>query len=447
MKKWAYVVTAYIVLGLIVYFAGGENVDPPPCCSSLNVGIHNPVAEPVAGVVYTGLSGIPGDNQVREQVGLSRPEPNIPFKDPVFGTTILRLTGPPGAADGANRDYLTANVFNADSTHMLIKDGEGRWTLLDLPDFTFNKYLHDMKSNIIPRWHPVDPHLLYYFEGNNLYIKDLITEQYKALHSFTRFSRVTATSEGRLSEDGSRIAVLGLDSKGSPEELFTYDIKTKLEGPGLELSDPSGEIQWATVTPEGDYVIVGWGRQGTGEFEGTRLYTAAMKPVRQLIDTTHPGKFAHDLDGNHIYVVSSVDSKQRQNPNEIIKITVPDGKVSLVQILDCRFHVNISGAASGSRGWVVVSTRRSRKPGCEQPGKGGWHPYEGEIYALKIDGSGTTRRIAHHRNIEGDLTQETHIFVNRDMTLAAWNSNWGQTDPETCDLYAADLTKRSEQDQ
>ncbi len=437
MKKWAYMVTAYIILGLIVYFVGGKNVDPPPCCSSLNAGIHDPAAQPVSGAVYTGLNAMPEDD-VREQVDFPRPETGVPFNDPVFGTTVVRLTGS-GTSAGSGWDYIPANVFNADSTHMLIRDGEGRWTILDIPGFRFNKYLTALEGDVIPRWHPVDPHLLYYFEGNNLFIKDVITGQYKALHTFTRFSRVTGTSEGRLSEDGSRIAVLGYDTKGNPDELFTYNVKTKLEGPGVKLSGAPGGINWATVTPKGDYVVIGWGEQGNGKFQGTRLYTAEMKPIRQLIDTVRPGKLAYDVNGDPVYVVSCLDSKLRQNPNEIIKIAVPDGTVTTVQTLECRFHVNISGAASETKEWVLVSTHRSRRPGCEQPGKGGWHPYEGEIYALKIDGSGSTRRIAHHRNVVKDLSQETRVFANRDMTMAVWNSNWGESDLGAGDLYAGDL--------
>jgi hypothetical protein len=53
-------------------------------------------------------------------------------------------------------------------------------------------------------------------------------------------------------------------------------------------------------------------------------------------------------------------------------------------------------------------------------------PFAQEVIALKIDGSGEFRRIAHTRNAPYDYWSETHGSPSPDGSQVIWSSNWGQ---------------------
>jgi hypothetical protein len=53
-------------------------------------------------------------------------------------------------------------------------------------------------------------------------------------------------------------------------------------------------------------------------------------------------------------------------------------------------------------------------------------PFAQEVIALKIDGSGEFRRVAHTLNASYDYWSETHASPSPDGSQIIWSSNWGQ---------------------
>jgi len=53
-------------------------------------------------------------------------------------------------------------------------------------------------------------------------------------------------------------------------------------------------------------------------------------------------------------------------------------------------------------------------------------PFAQGVIALKIDGSGEFRRIAHTLNARHDYWSETHASPSPDGSQIIWSSNWGQ---------------------
>ena len=63
---------------------------------------------------------------------------------------------------------------------------------------------------------------------------------------------------------------------------------------------------------------------------------------------------------------------------------------------------------------------------CQLPGRPGVAPFGQEVIALKIDGSGEFRRIAHTINAPHDYWSETHASPSPDGSQVIWSSNWGK---------------------
>jgi hypothetical protein len=53
-------------------------------------------------------------------------------------------------------------------------------------------------------------------------------------------------------------------------------------------------------------------------------------------------------------------------------------------------------------------------------------PFYQEIVALRTDGSGEIRRIAHTRSSKHDYRSEAHASPSPDGSQVIWASNWGQ---------------------
>ena len=67
------------------------------------------------------------DLQVRQTPVLSEPEPRVPFRDPVFGTCLVRLTdrandlSPDDPSAGLKNEYSRVQSFNADGSRLLLR--------------------------------------------------------------------------------------------------------------------------------------------------------------------------------------------------------------------------------------------------------------------------------------------------------------------------------------
>jgi len=67
---------------------------------------------------------------------------------------------------------------------------------------------------------------------------------------------------------------------------------------------------------------------------------------------------------------------------------------------------------------------------------GGNAPFYQEVVALRIDGSGETRRIAQTRNAKSDYYSETHASPSPDASQVIWSSNWGEAGGPVADYVS-----------
>src|SRR3546814_15643368 len=82
--------------------------------------------------------------------GGARPAKGVPFKDPAFGTCVVRATNhavePPSGF--ARNDYSRRQAFNVDNSRMLVYSLNGAWHLYDATTLQPLRELTDRKGGV-----------------------------------------------------------------------------------------------------------------------------------------------------------------------------------------------------------------------------------------------------------------------------------------------------------
>jgi len=118
------------------------------------------------------------DLEVRQAADFPEPEARVPFRDPVFGTCVMRVTdrtadlSPEDPSGGLKNGYSRVQSFSADGSHILVMGLAGAWYLYDartlepLGELPFS-------GPVEPRWDAKNPDLLHYLEQGRLMAYDV----------------------------------------------------------------------------------------------------------------------------------------------------------------------------------------------------------------------------------------------------------------------------------
>ncbi|MGB3715776.1 MAG: hypothetical protein WA996_15225, partial [Candidatus Promineifilaceae bacterium] len=77
------------------------------------------------------------DLDLRQTPSLPEPDPRLPFRDPEFGTCLIRVTdrrsdiSSDDASLGLKNEYARVQSFNADGSRFIIRGTDGTWYLYD----------------------------------------------------------------------------------------------------------------------------------------------------------------------------------------------------------------------------------------------------------------------------------------------------------------------------
>ncbi|MBK5093833.1 MAG: hypothetical protein JJE48_10010, partial [Actinobacteria bacterium] len=339
--------------------------------------------------------------------------------------------------------------WNCDGSRMLLRNSKSEWMILDGRTYERLGFVKDrngenLESAPEPRWHPTDPDSFYYFDGNSFLEYSLKKGRGEVLRTWKEYVAVSATGEGNLSVDGSKIAIAGHGgSEGTPRDVFIYYINEDRVGPKKDVSKAPDGIDWVSVTPNGDYAMILWGEVGGDEYHGGELYDLEWNRIGRVTKGCHHGDFAYDAEGHQVFVMSGVNDPDFEDAAYIIGYWIPECEAKPLLKVDWYFGLHISGRCYERPGWVVVSTFHEwdEEGGGPERGdpEGDWDPFENEVFALALDGSGTVKRIAHDHAEERKYFEEPHAASNRDLTKVAFGSNWGEDiGKERSDTYVAE---------
>jgi hypothetical protein len=356
-------------------------------------------------------------HEPRPVPAVPRPALHRPFVDPVFGTTVVRVTDPSQVA-GATRIrhyYSKTNPFNADETRAILFGGDGAKILYDTRTWEPIKDLRIVSGDPEIQWHPTDASLFYYldFVGDSPNVRamfryDLRTDARTLLRDFSEYETARGRNEGNLDRQGRWYAMLGY--KGKRIEAFVYDLQRDRVGRRLAVTERMA-ADWISVSQSGRYVVLMGG-------DRSRVYDLEMNLLRELPE----GTFGHaDLcltaDGRDVMVYDGADHQIGAHRN-VNLIDLATGEASALVRVGWRTTPHVSCRNVERPGWALVSTQG---PDPSYPN------HDFEIFWVKLDGSGEVRRVAHHHSSreEGGYFAEQHAVPNRDGTKVVFASNWG----------------------
>jgi hypothetical protein len=352
------------------------------------------------------------------------PEYRETASDPTFGTTFTRVTDPgsvflPGVVCGrkaCRHRYSSTQAWNADQSLLLITEGCPGLCFVDGQTYE-PLFVRQVSGSHDCKWHPRDPDIMVCVYPSGVSSWNPTSRTWKSLWKTDDYRALAfGPYKGNLSADGDMIVLRGVDAEGKLV-AFALDLRDGEKHPDIPLDGLEGENHYATISPTGRYVYVAQ-RTADGH-EPAYIFTIHGRLVQHWPEHHRPGHgdMTIDADGEDVYVGVS---KSEPDKYHVIKRRLSDGAVTSLIPYSNASHVSARNIRLP--GWVFVSfsgsyanTRKLDYP----------TPFYQEVVALRIDGSGEIRRLAHTYGADAEYLSEAHGSPAPDGSRVIWASNWG----------------------
>lgn len=365
----------------------------------------------------------------------SQPQYLKPFMDPNFGKSITRITNArTNGFAGIVPHYSKREAWNSDESLMILSTCSGETLLLNGTDYSFIRVLTDVVGEDI-FWHPTDPSIIYYCPSNVLYSYNVNTDQSLVIHEFADYTFANTRGEGNLSRDGRYYAFAGAvydnsTNETSIKDLVVYDISSNVIIKKLSLPPVLNDFDWVSISPLGNYVVVDYATKDAGRFNGVEVYDRMFNFIWQKPLGAGHSDLGIDETGNEFLIMGVYD--EGLNKTIIKKFNLTNGEETALLDFSWSFDLHISCRNEARYRWCIISTFDGE--GRLTDDNLSWLPFEDEVFALKIDGSGEVQRLAHHhsRRFSPDFPDrdvsnyyaEPHATVSRDGGRILFGSNW-----------------------
>jgi len=312
------------------------------------------------------------------------------YVDPVFGSTVTRISNAMGTANADGGGYLTwitdeyptMTPFNSDNSKIILVhqsyfglyEGTGSY-IRDLP--------LEITSSSEPRWSRANNHTIYYVHGNQFKTYDISSDATNIVHTFSEYSAISGMGESDISYDGDHFVFAG-----NGRYVFVYQISTDTKGPAFDTGGVAFDSVY--ITPKNN-VIISWIQTGTIRSTGQELFDTNMNFLRQVGRADGHKDVTLDTNGDEVLVWTNSNDPQPICNNGIVKIKLANGLQTCLASFDWSLAVHIS--APDNSGFVYVETYAPSNP--DPPS--GWMAYTNELLQIKLDGS-QVLRLAHHRS-------------------------------------------------
>lgn len=342
------------------------------------------------------------------------------FVDPVFGTSIKRLSAAPITPDNADGgmltfvsdEYATMSAFNSNGSRFILQhdsyfglyNGQGGY-LRDLP--------FEIHAGSEPRWSRTNANLVYFLRDNQVKSFNVSTNATAVVRTFSEYGVISGKGESDICFDGNHLVLAGDD-----RFVFVYDLATNSKGPVLDTAGHGG-FDSLYVTP-GDNVLISWYAHGTGRWRGVELFNENMVFQRQVARAGGHMDVTRDNDGSEVLVLTNSADPNPICDNGIVKVRLANAAATCLLELDWSLAVHI--ACPDGDGTCIVGTYA---PGDPAPGGGNWPSYTNELLEVRLNGT-QTMRLAHHRSRPfNDYMYAPRATVSRDGTRILYSSNHG----------------------
>lgn len=360
-----------------------------------------------------------------------------PFVDPVFGTTLRRVSATGDNGGFATHIYSQLQAFSADNAYLLLIEN-GSYIVRRVDDLSLVAGLDTSEWNA-PRWHPTQPHTIIHFDSNadtvvRLQSTDVDTGSISTVFTFPgQYERVRVNqSFDEISEDGRWLAGMLTRADGD-QVLFALDIQNVTLGAQLALHDlyagpcapdPQwGEVEpdWIGVSPLGNYLVVQWARDGTTRCSGLETFNPQSGTfVGRVYDGHQHGDLGVDSDGvTEFFMTFELAAPPPNNDRPAIGVrplpgTSTASQPTFLQLLDWGNAEHISCQDPNGVCLVTAGTWDVN----------GWTAFEGELFLQYTDGR--VLRLAHHRSSSCGYWVQPRASLSGDGRSVVFASDWGR---------------------
>lgn len=383
------------------------------------------------------------------QPSMPKPDLGVPVSDPSFNSTVTRIAdGSATNIQGVFPDYSKHQAWNADESLLLLRTGNGDIQFYNGATY---QYIKSSPSSIAGVqdifWHPTNPVMLYYALYNEFNVLDVQTDQISILHTFANYSYVTTRAEGNMSNDGRYIALCGYDANWNPIDFFVYDVALDSVISSLDVSSNVTSFDWISISPLGNFVLIDYADETVGRYHGMEVYNRQMNFIWQKPLGAGHSDMGLNSNGSEVLIMDVYDTDS--NLTYIKKFGLADSSVTTLLGVSPDFDLHESCRSMSRPGWVYISTFDF--VGRLTDDSTTWLPFEDEIFALNMDGSGNVERFAHHHSRRYSPSTpdsdnsvyfaEPHATVNRTGTRILFGSNWKQNVElnTSVDAYICDI--------
>jgi hypothetical protein len=455
---------AMALAGLLAACGGGDGEAPTPADGAadeeaVSTPSERPASSPPPSVeaLTSPLCSDPPlsfvtDFEVRQTPSLDEPQARVPFRDPVFGTCIVRVTdrtadlSPDDPSQGLKNEYSRVQSFNADDSRLLVRGIEATWYLYDVHTL---QPLAELPLGVEPRWDAADPDLLYFSDETRLMAYDLRSGEQTLVHEFAddfpgqALAAVWTRYEGRPSADGRYWGLMAEDEDWETVAFLVYDRQTDQVIASRDMRDVPGVeegIDHVTISPLGNYFIASFdrycehGRLGDDAHPcGLMVYDRDLTNGRSLLRIIGHYDPVLDAEGHEVIVFQDIDE------DNISVLDLATGEVTPLWPIDfshAAIGLHFSGCAFDRPGWALVSTHDG------DPGAYTW--MDDQVFAVELKPGGRVVRLAHTHSLvdeeqEHDYWAEPHASVNQDFTRVLFTSNWGRSGTEEVEMFMIEL--------
>jgi hypothetical protein len=354
------------------------------------------------------------------------------YVDPVFGSTVRRLTNDLGRPSGSDI-YGKNGFFNSDGTLMFHNAGTSK-TIVNTTTGALVR--SNVPGNFDGSFAPDDPDTWYYFSGASLRKYSVATGTTSLVKTFSATLGALGGSVDWIDSTG-RYMVLNIGGSAR-----VWDKQADV----LYAGNVPGDVGsgWAGISPDGKYLVIAT--------DDKRSY--AINHSTRAVNTT--GVMFWSLCGGHGDLVSATDGKTYFVTFECYEepgIYAVDISLSQTtanrqkqrddnRLLFATQWTDDGHMAAAARGmfqdWAYISVESNDD--SFTGGVSGWRPYKQEIVMANVL-TGELRRLAHHRSrgIGASYYYQPRVSVSWDGTRVAWASNFGYNGQDYGDIYAVEL--------
>jgi len=390
------------------------------------------------------------DFEVRQAPQMEEPVARLPFRDPVFGSCMVRVTDrradvvSSDTSPGLKNEYSRVQSFNADGSLILVRGVDGTWYVYSVASL---QPLGQVPIDIDPRWSAADPFVIYYASetrlmsyhvhtGTTATVHDFATDVPGAIMVWTRY-------EGSPSVDGRYWGLMAENENWLTSAYIVYDLQTDTVLVTRDLqtwSDDKRETDSVTLSPLGNYFIVQMdkyceaGALGTEAHPcGLMVYDRNLQNGRGLLRIVGHSDTALDAQGREVFVFQDIDT------DNLSMLDLESGVITPLWPLDFShtpIGLHISGRAFQRPGWALISTHDG------DPTAYTW--MDDSVFAVELKPGGGVVRLAHahslvDENMEHDYWAEPMASVNADFTRILFTTNWGRSGTGAVEMYMIEM--------